>query len=131
MKTFPICPDCGKPATYKYARGLCASCYGMRQRNGTLHERPTLAQRSGGGLADAPDGCTYRQLDYWVRKGYLRVPNATPGSGSWRTWPRREVVVAEKMARLVAAGIPPAVACRVARGDSEIAPGVRVVVRNA
>jgi hypothetical protein len=32
------------------------------------------------------------------------------------------------MARLVAAGLPPALAERVARGEREIAPGVKVLV---
>lgn len=71
-------------------------------------------------------GITYRQLVYWTDRGYLH-----PAAGSTlrsRSWPASEVPVAATMRRLVAAGLPPAVAARVARGDTEIAPGVRVTV---
>lgn len=61
-------------------------------------------------------GVTYRQLDYWTRKGYL-LPTMTSGRGSGhrRTWPDEEVWIARTMGRLVAAGIEPAVAASAAR----------------
>jgi len=31
-------------------------------------------------------GLTYRQLDHWVRQGYVDLPNARPGSGMPRTF---------------------------------------------
>ena len=73
-------------------------------------------------------GMTYRQLDHWTRRGYLRADEPTPGSGHRRTWPPREVEVARTMARLVAAGMSPRQASEVARGESRIGPGVYVVV---
>lgn len=79
-------------------------------------------------LARTP-GLSYRMLDHWVRKGYLR-PATKGGTGNAREWSGDEVRVAQKMARLVAAGLTPAAAHEVARagGDAELAPGVRVVV---
>jgi len=73
-------------------------------------------------------GVTYRQLDWWVSKGYLRPLNPSPGQGVAREFPEDEIQVARTMGRLVAAGIPPHIAVKVARGNAEIAPGVRVVV---
>lgn len=72
------------------------------------------------------EGVSYRQLDYWCRRGWLRPGNGGAGSGSVRHWPEAELDVAEKMSRLVAAGLTPAAAERVARGEPELAPGVRV-----
>jgi rRNA processing protein Krr1/Pno1 len=73
-------------------------------------------------------GATYRQLDHWCRQNYL-LPG-TPGVGSRRQWPPCEVMVARRMVRLTAAGIPPKVAVRVARaaGRLEIGPGVYVIM---
>ena len=71
-------------------------------------------------------GATYRQLGYWARMGYLRVPS--PGIGRPREWPAEELRVARVMARLTAASLLPAMAERVARGEAEIAPGIRVEV---
>jgi hypothetical protein len=78
-------------------------------------------------LPAVPDA-TYRQLDYWARRGYLRLTQHKPGPGNAREWPDEEIRVAGVMARLAAAGLPPALAERVARGDSEVAPGVHVLV---
>ena len=72
-------------------------------------------------------GASYRQLDYWARKGYLQVTQ-DPGSGRAREWPDEEIRVASVMARLTAAGLPPATAVQVARGQTEIGPGVFVLV---
>ena len=72
-------------------------------------------------------GVSYRQLDYWCRRGYLR-PVHTGGSGAPRRWTQAEVDIAQLMARLVAAGLPPLVAEQVARGKPDIGPGITVVV---
>lgn len=48
---------------------------------------------------------TYRQADYWVRQGYLRVANPEAhGSGTRRRHPRREVEVAWGLSQLMSAG---------------------------
>lgn len=84
---------------------------------------------SSSGRISATTGATYRQLDHWARVGWLRPLCGSPGSGSRREWPAGEIEVARVMARLVnGAGLPPALAVRVARGDTEIAPGVWVLV---
>lgn len=75
-------------------------------------------------------GATYRQIDYWARAGYLRLGRERGGTGPgyWRIWPEEETRVARLMARLTAAGFSPAMAHKVARGDSQVAPGVYVLV---
>lgn len=74
-------------------------------------------------------GLTYRQLDFWVRKGYLNPANARAGGkGTDRMFPPSEVMVAAEMARLVSAGLPPSLAHYAIYNDGELAPGVRVVV---
>lgn len=73
-------------------------------------------------------GLTYRQLDHWTRRGWLRASNADCGSGYERHWPESELQVAETMYRLLAAGLTVQAAHDVARGGTELAPGVRVLV---
>lgn len=77
-------------------------------------------------------GITYRQLDYWVRKGYLRPEGeSSPGTGTARQWPPAELDIARRMGRLVAAGFPPERAAAFARNDwprGEVAPGIMVEV---
>ncbi len=77
-------------------------------------------------------GPSYRQIDHWTRRGYLRAEGGT-GQGHTRRWPARERDVAAMMYRLVTARIPPEVAHEIARagGDHELAPGIRVVVAPA
>jgi DNA-binding transcriptional MerR regulator len=60
-------------------------------------------------------GISYRQLDYWVRCGYLRPEVAEPGSGRARRWPEEEIEIARTMRRLVDVGLTNAVAADVAR----------------
>jgi hypothetical protein len=88
---------------------------------------PSMAERS-----PRPEirGATYRQVDYWARAGYLRLGRERDGTGSgyWRIWPDEEVRVARLMARLTGAGFSPAVAHKVARGESQVAAGVYVLV---
>lgn len=70
---------------------------------------------------------TYRQLDFWCSKGWLR-PDQRGGSGHARTFSGDEARVARTMARLVAAGLKPDTAHAIARGQARIAPGIWVVV---
>lgn len=74
-------------------------------------------------------GITYRQLDVWTRAGLLK-PLHLGGSGNSREWTRAELNVAKVMGRLVAAGLKPEPASRVARsgGRCEIAPGIWIEV---
>lgn len=71
-------------------------------------------------------GMTYRQVDWWCRRGYLTPDNPGPGSGYRRTFPPQEVAVAAVMAALTAAGVSASAARRAARNGGLLAPGVRV-----
>lgn len=96
----PRCPSCTGES---HSGGLCAPCL----------------------LVDL--GISYRQLDYWVRQGWLRPERDRRGTGVPRRWPEAELAVARRMVRLTAAGFPPALAHRFARDlwpDGEIAPGI-------
>lgn len=94
-------------------------------------------------------GATYRQLDYWVKRGYVQPsevaasgigwsarrpvdrPTSNPGSGRRRMWHPDEAAVAARMVRLLAAGLSVEAAARVARRPDELlelAPGVQVLV---
>lgn len=59
-------------------------------------------------------GLTYRQIDVWVHKNWVR-PTAKGGTGHPRQWPLREVRIALLMKRLTDAGITPATAATIAR----------------
>ena len=90
--------------------------------------------------AAVPDGCmtsqgiaatagiTYRQLDFWVRQGYLKPLFAPQGSGFSRAFSESEVDVARRMARFVAAGVFPEAAHNAARNGGELAPGMRIIM---
>lgn len=73
-------------------------------------------------------GLSYRRLDYWSRRGWLKPANPDCGSGSSRVWPAGEVVVAQVMHLLVSAGVAPGAAARAARNGGVLAAGVRVVL---
>jgi hypothetical protein len=117
----------------------CTDSMGTRARNAVLREGVTtagaLAALSDGELLDMRHiahglGITYRQLNYWVKRGYLR-PEHDGGSGVARRWPAAEAEIARRMSRLISAGIDVAAAAAFARNDwpdGEIAPGIRIEV---
>jgi len=43
-------------------------------------------------------GCSYRQLDYWIRTGIIEIRYGAHGSGSRRRWTEAEV---ERLERVV------------------------------
>jgi DNA-binding transcriptional MerR regulator len=72
---------------------------------------------------------SYRQLDYWTSKGYLRGGN--PGSGHRRDWTDHELAIAEMIGRLRSAGIELEAAGRLARelhehGHAALGPGLMI-----
>ncbi len=74
-------------------------------------------------------GLSYRQLDHWTTRGWLKVVgDAKPGTGNARSWLVGEDRVAGIMVRLTDAGIKPDVAEQIARGHHEIGPGIVVMV---
>ena len=110
------------------ARLLCQQHYERWRRTGTtdLRERPTLAENS-----PLRYGLTYRQLDYWTRRGYLTAEQSHPGTGYRRCWPPSEIEVAGRMKRLIDGGMSVMAAVELARlgaGRHEVAPGVVVEV---
>lgn len=62
-------------------------------------------------------GISYRQLDYWNRRGFIRPRRVAEGSGSRRDYGAEEERVLLRMGRLVKAGIAPDVAARIARNS--------------
>ena len=62
-------------------------------------------------------GITYRQLDYWTRRGYLRAAEANPGCGRDRQYSPDETAVARRMGGLGGAGLTVESAAAIARGD--------------
>lgn len=58
---------------------------------------PELAQRA---------GISYRQLDYWIRKGWIDGTN--PGTGYVRRFAEEDAARVMMMAKLIAAGLHPA-----------------------
>lgn len=64
-------------------------------------------------------GVSYRQLDHWCRRGYLRPLQATPGSGCARIWPAPERDVALLITRLQSVGVELSTAARIARSMAD------------
>jgi len=52
----------------------------------------------------ALSGLTYRQVDYWTRKGILGSETPQPGSGHQRRYSQGQIQVAIMMGRLLRAG---------------------------
>jgi hypothetical protein len=74
-------------------------------------------------------GVSYRQLDYWTRRGWLRPEREQHGTGYARLWPEVEQRIVRIMARLLAAGFTPEGAARTAREAVELSiPGGEVVI---
>lgn len=66
-------------------------------------------------LASIP-GLTYRQLDHWITKGYIRpVPGSRRGYGFQRSLSPKEVRVLRTMFELVQDGVNPEQAVKMAR----------------
>jgi DNA-binding transcriptional MerR regulator len=78
-------------------------------------------------------GLTYRQLDHWTRRGWLR-PQHDGGTGNARVWPETELRIADLMRRLTRAGIAPEQAAQAARAHQEgralvrLAPGIVLAI---
>lgn len=73
-------------------------------------------------LASLP-GLTYRQLDHWLTKGYLR---ASGRQGRLRTLSPREVRVLRLMFQLVDAGVSPEQAVKMARSHIRTGEPIRL-----
>jgi DNA-binding transcriptional MerR regulator len=76
-------------------------------------------------------GVTYRQADYWVRRGWILAPQ--PGSGYHRRISPSEADALRTLARLVIAGLTAETAARLARetngrGRHELTDGVHIVL---
>lgn len=60
-------------------------------------------------------GVTYRQIDYWTRRGYLKPDVVDPGRGTRRHYPPRELDVAKRIAMRLVLGFTLARAAELAR----------------
>ena len=79
---------------------------------------PQAAQRA---------GITYRQLDYWLRRGFLGESDSnTPGSGYVRDLTVTQVERLTQLAALVQAGVRPEVAAAWL-DEAQDADGVKVI----
>ena len=59
-------------------------------------------------------GASIRQLNHWIKKGWLE-PKEYGGSGTQREWSKKELDVANLMARMLRAGLDVKRAAKVAR----------------
>jgi DNA-binding transcriptional MerR regulator len=59
-------------------------------------------------------GISYRQLDHWVRMGWL-IPETDLKEHKLRQWSEDEALIAAEMGRLTRAGMKPATAAELAR----------------
>lgn len=78
-------------------------------------------------------GASYRQVDYWSKRGYLRPEQVKTGSGKHRRWPRQEYDVLRVMVKLQTAGCEVSAAAKIARaavesGDQRVDLGGGVVI---
>ncbi|PZF11742.1 hypothetical protein DEI98_06380 [Curtobacterium sp. MCLR17_034] len=60
-------------------------------------------------------GISYRQLDVWVRSGYLHPTTTTGEAFADRVWPEDEALIAIEMGRLTRGGFTVSAAARLAR----------------
>jgi len=76
-------------------------------------------------------GLTYRQIDYWCSRGYLKPDEANPGSGQRRVFPAEEVAVAIAMLAYMSVGLTVEGANRAAHNNGWLSPEYRVVRASA
>lgn len=69
----------------------------------------------GAGKLATEAGITYRQLDHWTRNGFITAEQYDTGSGYHRSYSETERRVTRIMGPLVADGLHPKTASRVAR----------------
>lgn len=69
--------------------------------------------------AMAMSGCTYRELDYWVRRKFLFPKGSGLGSGTQRDWPIEEIKIAASIKVLRDAGVDLTIAAQLARNGQE------------
>src|SRR5215510_6672600 len=106
------CAECPRLRSRLRRGGRCEMCLERHRLAGTLEQVPDLRRtsRSIFRYHNQPPGLSLRQADYWVRQGWLKPNNARSGSGTARVWDEQELKVADRMRRLVAAGLTPNVA---------------------
>jgi hypothetical protein len=65
---------------------------------------PDVEPVAGAAEVAARAGVSYRQLDHWIRQGWVPVPDGTPGKGTPRVFTPEAEAVAVAMGDLVTAG---------------------------
>lgn len=76
-------------------------------------------------------GCTYRQLDFWTRCGYVKAARPGKGHGTRRGYDDAEIAIIRRMAALVHVGLAPKTAAYAARNGYEtwLSGDVKVSIR--
>lgn len=67
-------------------------------------------------------GLSDRQVDHYIRRGYIPLANPTPGSGHRRTFSFQEALRTAILAELVRAGLHPAAAAVIADSTTHATP---------
>lgn len=102
--------DCRKP---QRCRGLCRTHYDRWLKYDDPMHTPGPGGPTSTPRALTRYGLSKKQRDYWIMRGWLKVP-LDPRTGR-RAWTATEIRVALVMARLTGAGLDLATAARVAR----------------
>lgn len=125
-----VCADCQGSEHPIVGRGLCQRCYRRNHHHGTIDQYPRADRRPSGLVAPEVAqavGVTYRQLDYWLRRGYLTGTPVTTGSGHPRVLTDEQIRLARHLGVLTELGIPAGLAASALHNGGLLAPGISLV----
>ena len=104
-------PACSAPMCFDRprARGLCNKHYQQWRRGEPVPADVSMQSRPTGALTTIEVvervGCTFRQLDYWRRCGYVTPAVSPKGSGSYVFWSPEDVARVERAVARIAWGL--------------------------
>lgn len=76
-------------------------------------------------------GVTYRQLDHWIRRGWVGATDPHPGPGVVREHRPADVAVCLRMAELTRCGLVPEAAHAIATGDAAAISRLSIALTSA